>query len=61
MERDKMSSLGDATGKMDDTLTVCGCAASPMSMMLSESSTQFSGNGILFNDCRETAPTLSNK
>jgi predicted nucleic acid-binding Zn ribbon protein len=46
---------------MDDTLTICGCAASPMSMMLSESSTQVSGNGILHHDCRETGPTLSSK
>lgn len=32
-----------------------------MSMMLSDSSTQVSGGGILFHDWRETGPTMSSK
>jgi hypothetical protein len=61
IERDKRRGLVDGRGKMDDTHTPCGCAASPMSMMLPDSSTQVSGDGIKFHVWRETGPTLSSK
>lgn len=48
-------------GELDHARTPCGCAASPMSMILSDSSTQSSGGGITIQGCRDTGPALSSK
>jgi hypothetical protein len=44
-----------------DARTICGCAASPMSTTLSDSSTQLSSRGITTYGWRDTAPALSSK
>ena len=58
------SVLGDQIieeDKLDHARTPCGCAASPMSMILSDSSTQSSGGGTTIQGCRDTGPALSSK
>lgn len=58
---DQMIEEDKERGKLDHARTPWGCAASPISMILSESSTQSSGGGITIQGCRDTGPALSSK